>query len=76
VKVFEGFGGIRLPQANNAATEHTLRASLHFKKVPHENRILSAEPAGWWHLTAIGSISKSDTKKENSHALKKCCESF
>jgi len=37
VKVLGGFGGIRLPQANNAATEHTLRASLHFKKVPKKN---------------------------------------
>jgi len=47
-----------------------------FQKVPHENRILSAEPAGWWYLTAIGSISKSDTKKEKLSRIEKCCESF
>ena len=65
-----------MPQANNAATEHTLRASLHFKKFPTKIASPAAEPAGWWHLTAIGSTYGSIEKNKNSHAHKNAVKVF
>jgi len=60
VKVFGGFG------------------NLFSKRFPKKSRprIPTAEPAGWWHLTAIGSTYGSIEKNKNSHAHKNAVKVF